>query len=93
MPKFSVSGIWQRWRESYQKDGTKLDDAITVFTGVSQVLDTLMVMFLLCLRNIYFLGLLLHYMGHFWFLPLNFMIFPMVTVLHLQGTFFYVCAH
>ncbi|KAI3977525.1 hypothetical protein MKX01_000438 [Papaver californicum] len=34
MPKFSVSGIWQRWRESYPKDGTKLDDAITVFTGV-----------------------------------------------------------
>ncbi|GJY22015.1 malonate--CoA ligase [Tanacetum coccineum] len=34
MPKFSVRGIWQRWRESYPKDGTKLDDAITVFTGV-----------------------------------------------------------
>ncbi|CAH1422615.1 unnamed protein product [Lactuca virosa] len=34
MPKFSVSGIWKRWRESYPKDGTKLDDAITVFTGV-----------------------------------------------------------
>ncbi|XP_026408850.1 malonate--CoA ligase-like isoform X1 [Papaver somniferum] len=34
MPKFSVSGIWQRWRESYPKDGTKLDDAVTVFTGV-----------------------------------------------------------
>ncbi|KAI3939699.1 hypothetical protein MKX01_029861 [Papaver californicum] len=34
MPKFSVSGIWQRWRESYPENGTKLDDAITVFTGV-----------------------------------------------------------
>lgn len=34
MPKFSVRGIWQRWRESYPKDGSKLDDAITVFTGV-----------------------------------------------------------
>ncbi|KAL7606185.1 hypothetical protein Lser_V15G18145 [Lactuca serriola] len=34
MPKFSVSGIWKRWRESYPKDGAKLDDAITVFTGV-----------------------------------------------------------
>ncbi|XP_043706271.1 probable CoA ligase CCL8 [Telopea speciosissima] len=34
MPKFSVRGIWQRWRESYPKDGSKVDDAITVFTGV-----------------------------------------------------------
>lgn len=34
MPKFSVRGIWQRWRESYPKDGTKADDAITVFSGV-----------------------------------------------------------
>ncbi|KAI3766613.1 hypothetical protein L2E82_16678 [Cichorium intybus] len=34
MPKFSVRGIWQRWRESYPNDGSKLDDAITVFTGV-----------------------------------------------------------
>ncbi|RVW69484.1 Malonate--CoA ligase [Vitis vinifera] len=34
MPKFSVRGIWQRWRESHPKDGTKVDDAITVFTGV-----------------------------------------------------------
>nr|XP_017219768.1 PREDICTED: malonate--CoA ligase isoform X2 [Daucus carota subsp. sativus] len=34
MPKFSVSGIWQRWRESYPKDGTTTNDAITVFTGV-----------------------------------------------------------
>ncbi|XP_058114248.1 probable CoA ligase CCL8 isoform X2 [Magnolia sinica] len=34
MPKFSVRGIWQRWRESYPQDGSKVDDAITVFTGV-----------------------------------------------------------
>ncbi|XP_072972110.1 probable CoA ligase CCL8 [Typha angustifolia] len=34
MPKFSVRGIWQRWRDSYPKDGSKMDDAITVFTGV-----------------------------------------------------------
>ncbi|KAI7736427.1 hypothetical protein M8C21_016100 [Ambrosia artemisiifolia] len=34
MPKFSVSGIWKRWRESYPKDGTKLNNATTVFTGV-----------------------------------------------------------
>ncbi|KAG2729036.1 hypothetical protein I3843_01G227100 [Carya illinoinensis] len=34
MPKFSVRGIWQRWRESYPIEGTKADDAITVFTGV-----------------------------------------------------------
>lgn len=37
MPKFSVRGIWQRWRESYPKDGSKVDDTITVFTGVSEV--------------------------------------------------------
>ncbi|KAF5739160.1 malonate--CoA ligase [Tripterygium wilfordii] len=34
MKKFSVSGIWQRWRESYPTNGSKADDAITVFTGV-----------------------------------------------------------
>ncbi|KAL2554958.1 Malonate--CoA ligase [Forsythia ovata] len=34
MPKFSVRGIWQRWRESYPKDGSKAGDAVTVFTGV-----------------------------------------------------------
>lgn len=34
MPKFSVRGIWQRWRESFPTDGAKVDDAITVFTGV-----------------------------------------------------------
>ncbi|KAL7140158.1 hypothetical protein ABFS83_09G103600 [Erythranthe nasuta] len=34
MPKFSVRGIWQRWRESYPENQTKADDAISVFTGV-----------------------------------------------------------
>ncbi|XP_078439237.1 AMP-dependent synthetase and ligase family protein isoform X2 [Wolffia australiana] len=34
MNKFSVRGIWNRWRESYPKDGVKADNAITVFTGV-----------------------------------------------------------
>lgn len=34
MPKFSVRGIWQRWRESYPVKGSKTDGAITVFTGV-----------------------------------------------------------
>ncbi|KAL2928453.1 Malonate--CoA ligase [Bienertia sinuspersici] len=34
MPKFSVSGIWKRWRESYPMDGAKADSAVTVFTGV-----------------------------------------------------------
>lgn len=34
IPKFSVRGIWQRWRESYPANGTKADDSITVFTGV-----------------------------------------------------------
>uniref|UniRef100_A0A7N0SWL4 AMP-dependent synthetase/ligase domain-containing protein n=1 Tax=Kalanchoe fedtschenkoi TaxID=63787 RepID=A0A7N0SWL4_KALFE len=34
LPKFSVRGIWQRWRESYPLDGTHVPDAITVFTGV-----------------------------------------------------------
>lgn len=38
MPKFSVRGIWQRWRESYPTEGSKPDDAITVFTGVSIIL-------------------------------------------------------
>jgi hypothetical protein len=36
MPKFSVRGIWQRWRESYPGKETKANDAaVTVFTGVS----------------------------------------------------------
>ncbi|XP_010465627.1 PREDICTED: malonate--CoA ligase [Camelina sativa] len=34
LPKFSVSGIWRRWRESYPVNDEKTDDAITVFTGV-----------------------------------------------------------
>ena len=36
MPKFSVGGIWQGWRESYPRKETKVDDAITVFTGGSE---------------------------------------------------------
>lgn len=35
MPKFSVRGIWERWRESYHGNEAKADDAVTVFTGVS----------------------------------------------------------
>ncbi|CAI8601225.1 unnamed protein product [Vicia faba] len=34
LPKFSVSGIWKRWRDSYPTEGYEADDAITVFTGV-----------------------------------------------------------
>ncbi|KAL6845193.1 hypothetical protein ACP4OV_024688 [Aristida adscensionis] len=34
MPKFSVRGVWQRWRESYPSDARRNDEAITVFTGV-----------------------------------------------------------
>ncbi|KAL3528748.1 hypothetical protein ACH5RR_008070 [Cinchona calisaya] len=34
MPKFSAREIWQRWRESYPGKDSKVDDAITVFTGV-----------------------------------------------------------
>ncbi|XP_042387017.1 probable CoA ligase CCL8 [Zingiber officinale] len=34
MPKFSVRGVWQRWCDSDPKDGSKAEDAITVFTGV-----------------------------------------------------------
>ncbi|EFH59242.1 hypothetical protein ARALYDRAFT_318392 [Arabidopsis lyrata subsp. lyrata] len=34
LPKFSVSGIWRRWRESYPQNDEKNNDAITVFTGV-----------------------------------------------------------
>ncbi|KAF8080753.1 hypothetical protein N665_0924s0018 [Sinapis alba] len=34
LPKFSVSGIWRRWRESYPVNDEKTNDAITVFTGV-----------------------------------------------------------
>lgn len=42
MPKFSVRGVWQRWRESYPKDGNKADDAITVFTGVPTIYTRLL---------------------------------------------------
>ncbi|CAN8269251.1 unnamed protein product [Cochlearia groenlandica] len=34
LPKFSVSGIWRRWRESYPVNDEKTEDAISVFTGV-----------------------------------------------------------
>ncbi|CAG7877425.1 unnamed protein product [Brassica rapa] len=34
LPKFSVSGIWRRWRESYPVNDNKTDNPITVFTGV-----------------------------------------------------------
>lgn len=34
MTKFSVRGIWQRWRESYPRERTEVDGTITVFTGV-----------------------------------------------------------
>ncbi|KAL6616102.1 hypothetical protein ACP70R_038372 [Stipagrostis hirtigluma subsp. patula] len=34
MPKFSVRGVWQRWRESYPNDAFRNDESITVFTGV-----------------------------------------------------------
>ncbi|KAG9441804.1 hypothetical protein H6P81_017658 [Aristolochia fimbriata] len=33
MPNFTVRGIWQRWRESYPSDRSKVDD-VTVFTGL-----------------------------------------------------------
>ncbi|KAF2559074.1 hypothetical protein F2Q68_00017599, partial [Brassica cretica] len=33
LPKFSVSGIWRRWRESYPVNDDKTDNPITVFTG------------------------------------------------------------
>ena len=41
LPKFSVSGIWKRWRESYPTEGSKADGAITVFTGVSMIIMTI----------------------------------------------------
>ncbi|CAN6925810.1 unnamed protein product [Brassica oleracea] len=34
LPKFSVSEIWRRWRESYPLNDEKTNDSITVFTGV-----------------------------------------------------------
>uniref|UniRef100_A0A0D9V5Y8 4-coumarate--CoA ligase n=1 Tax=Leersia perrieri TaxID=77586 RepID=A0A0D9V5Y8_9ORYZ len=39
MPKFSVRGIWQRWRESYPDDGSKTDEAITVPTMYTRLLQ------------------------------------------------------
>ncbi|KAJ6828511.1 malonate--CoA ligase isoform X1 [Iris pallida] len=42
MPKFSVRGVWQRWRLSYPKDGSKADDAITLFTGVPTMYSRLL---------------------------------------------------
>jgi malonyl-CoA/methylmalonyl-CoA synthetase len=37
LPKFSVRSVWQRWRESYPTDGSKADNAVTVFTGVPTI--------------------------------------------------------
>lgn len=37
IPKFSVREVWQRWIESYHSDGSKAEDAITVFTGVPTI--------------------------------------------------------
>lgn len=37
IPKFSVREVWQRWIESYDGDGSKAEDAITVFTGVPTI--------------------------------------------------------
>lgn len=34
LPKFSVSGIWKSWRESYPSEGDKAAHPVTVFTGV-----------------------------------------------------------
>ncbi|KAH0450951.1 hypothetical protein IEQ34_021643 [Dendrobium chrysotoxum] len=42
MPKFSVRGVWQRWRESYPDNGSKVDDAITLFTGVPTIYTRLL---------------------------------------------------
>jgi malonyl-CoA/methylmalonyl-CoA synthetase len=42
MPKFSVRGVWQRWRESYPSGVSKSNDAITVFTGVPTVYTRLL---------------------------------------------------
>jgi len=37
IPKFSVREVWQRWIGSYDSDGSKAEDAITVFTGVPTI--------------------------------------------------------
>ncbi|BBN17220.1 malonyl-CoA/methylmalonyl-CoA synthetase [Marchantia polymorpha subsp. ruderalis] len=34
MPKFSTSGVWQRWRHCYPIDGPSAESPITLFTGV-----------------------------------------------------------
>ncbi|KAG6543946.1 hypothetical protein Mapa_014787 [Marchantia paleacea] len=34
MPKFSTSGVWQRWRSCYPVDGSSSESPITLFTGV-----------------------------------------------------------
>lgn len=59
MPKFSVKGVWQRWRESYPAEGTKADDAITVFTGVS-ITFSVMHGSITCLSFPQYLGLCMH---------------------------------
>ncbi|KAK7294210.1 hypothetical protein RJT34_17097 [Clitoria ternatea] len=41
LPKFSVRGIWQKWCESYPIEGSKADDATTVFTGVPTIYSRL----------------------------------------------------
>lgn len=42
LPKFSVRGVWQRWRESYPTGGSKVDGgAITAFTGVPTIYSRL----------------------------------------------------
>ncbi|KAL2650921.1 hypothetical protein R1flu_019049 [Riccia fluitans] len=37
LPKFSTSGVWQRWRDSYPLGGEPVDSPITAFTGVPTV--------------------------------------------------------
>ncbi|KAL3700693.1 hypothetical protein R1sor_018715 [Riccia sorocarpa] len=37
LPKFSTSGVWQRWRDSYPLGGEPADSPITAFTGVPTV--------------------------------------------------------
>lgn len=34
LPKFSVSGIWNRWKDSYPREGVRGHLSTTVFTGV-----------------------------------------------------------
>ncbi|KAG6543188.1 hypothetical protein Mapa_015438 [Marchantia paleacea] len=37
LPKFSTSGVWQRWRSSYPVSGEVAGSPITVFTGVPTI--------------------------------------------------------